>query len=261
MALVLWGLVLVSVGVATSAGASVSPESVQVLVKTLAYDEGLAARLSREPTVVLAVGFDCRAWPTGARIANHETKCEAATLTAGLVGDASARSAVLLLGEIDKAQAVLVSAQAREALVPVLAVGPTLASQDVLLAVEGTRTFIGERATKRLGARFPAAVLRLATIVSTGGSEDEEPTVREMWKGGSYPEQAREAGLEGVVKLTLTVDEQGKVVEASVAKGLGLGLDEEAVRRVKRFKFNPGRRGGVPVTMSTTFSVRFTLEE
>lgn len=232
-----------------------------LLVKTLAYDEGLASRLTREPVVIAAIGFDCKLWPSTAMLAGHHTKCEPAQLSAGLVSELASRAGVVLLNTVEPAQATLVAAQAREAHVPVMALSAALASQDVLITVEDGKTYLGERAIKQLGARFPAAVLRLATIVSAPQTSDEEPTVREVSRDGEYPDEAREANVEGVVTLRLNVDVQGRVTEVVVLKGLGFGLDEEAVRRIRRYRFNPGRRGGIAVPMVTTFNFRFALQD
>lgn len=239
-----------------------SSASLSVITKTIAYDDGLAARLVKDPVVVVAVGFDCRLWPTSARIANHATRCEPSALKPELPGEIAAKNGVLLMGEIEVPQAATLASKALAANVPVLALGAELAAPEVLLAVEGGRTFIGEHAAKRLGSRFPPAVLRLATIVNRSSAQDEEPTVREMPKvNDEYPEEARQANVDGVVKLRITVDAQGRVTDAVVVTGLGYGLDEEAVRRVKRFTFNPGTRKGQAVATTTNFNIRFALEE
>ncbi|MBE2253499.1 MAG: energy transducer TonB [Myxococcus sp.] len=242
------------------AAAAIPPGSMTVLAKTLTYDEGLSARLVREPVTVFALGLDCAAWPAGTRIANHGTSCQAAEVGPGLVREAATRGGVLLLGEVDVSQGLALVAQAREAQVPVLGLGAAFASTDVLLAVDGSRTFIGEQAAKRLGARFPTSVLKLATIMR-GEAADEAPKVSEFPSGGEYPEEARQADVEGVVKLALTVDADGRVTAARVLKGLGYGLDEEALRRARRIRFSPGRRNGQPVASSLEFNLRFTLQD
>jgi TonB family protein len=199
-------------------------------------------------------------WPADARVATHVTKCEPGALKPGLVSEAAARKALLLLGELDPAQAQAIVSQAKEALVPVVGVGQVHASTDVLLAVDGVKLFVGEQAAKRLGAKFPTAVLRLATIVSAPEG-DVEPTLRDRPPGGTYPEEALNAGVEGPVLLRLAIDETGRVTDAVVTRGLGFGLDEEAVRRVKRFTFNPARRGGRPVRASIDYTVRFAIQD
>ncbi|MCA2979944.1 MAG: energy transducer TonB [Myxococcaceae bacterium] len=245
---------------APATGAGATEAGVGALARTLGYDEGLSRRLTREPVVVLSVGVPCAAWPAETRVAGHLTRCEQGALGPGLVADAAARKALLLLGDLDPGPAASVVAQAREALVPVVGVGRAHASTDVLLAIDGAHLFVGEQAAKRLGAKFPAAVLKLATIVA-GPEGDIEPLVREVSSTGSYPDEALNAGVEGPVALRITIDESGRVTDAVVTRGLGFGLDEEAVRRIKRFTFSPARRGGRPVPATIDYTVRFALQD
>lgn len=52
-----------------------------------------------------------------------------------------------------------------------------------------------------------------------------------------YPEAARTAGVEGTVRVQLTVEPDGTVGEAFVVDGLGHGLDEEAIRVIRQARF------------------------
>lgn len=52
-----------------------------------------------------------------------------------------------------------------------------------------------------------------------------------------YPDQAREAGIEGTVQLRLTIDHSGLVQKVGIIKHLGHGCDEEAIRVVKMLRF------------------------
>ena len=52
-----------------------------------------------------------------------------------------------------------------------------------------------------------------------------------------YPKAALEKKIEGVVLVKYDIDYKGKVVDAKVAKSLGHGCDEEAIRIVKLFEF------------------------
>jgi protein TonB len=58
-----------------------------------------------------------------------------------------------------------------------------------------------------------------------------------------FPKEARDAGVEGKVFLELLIDERGKIAEAKVVKGLGFGLDELALARVKTCSFSPAMKG------------------
>jgi protein TonB len=75
----------------------------------------------------------------------------------------------------------------------------------------------------------------------------------------TYTESARAAGIEGKVRIELTLDPTGKVENAKVLSGLGHGLDEAAVETVRNATFEPAKQCGKPVASTFTLSVRFTL--
>ncbi len=74
-----------------------------------------------------------------------------------------------------------------------------------------------------------------------------------------FSEEARRAKHYGTVLLVVDVDTTGRAVNFRIAKSLGLGLDEKAIEAVSRWKFQPGRRNGKPVTVPATIEVNFHL--
>lgn len=74
-----------------------------------------------------------------------------------------------------------------------------------------------------------------------------------------YPEIAKRAGVEGKVFILAFVDEQGLVIKAQVAKGIGAGCDEAALEAVKQTKFKPGKQRGKPVKVQVHIPVVFKL--
>jgi len=54
-----------------------------------------------------------------------------------------------------------------------------------------------------------------------------------------YSDEARLAGLEGTVQVSVTVAEDGTPGNPQIARSLGLGLDEKALEAVKRGHFTP----------------------
>jgi TonB family protein len=79
---------------------------------------------------------------------------------------------------------------------------------------------------------------------------------------GRYTDEARNAGLEGLVILSFVVDERGHVRDIKVLQGLGGGLTEAAKRAVQDCAFSPGERDGKPVpTRVPSYKVRFSLRE
>lgn len=75
-----------------------------------------------------------------------------------------------------------------------------------------------------------------------------------------YPELARKAGIEGRVIVQFVVNEQGKVENPQIIRGIGGGADEEALRCVKLAEFQPGRQRGVPVRVQYSLPVVFRLQ-
>jgi protein TonB len=74
-----------------------------------------------------------------------------------------------------------------------------------------------------------------------------------------YTEEARAAGIEGKVRVELTVDATGVVRNVKVLESLGHGLDEAAVRAVEGATFEPASACGKPVEATFVVSIRFTL--
>jgi protein TonB len=57
--------------------------------------------------------------------------------------------------------------------------------------------------------------------------------------GKDYPAEARQAGIEGAIRVRLVVDEHGKVTSSVLLNRLGHGLDELALRRASQIEFEP----------------------
>jgi protein TonB len=73
-----------------------------------------------------------------------------------------------------------------------------------------------------------------------------------------YTDAARAANVEGRVRVELTVDESGRVVEVKVLQGLGHGLDEAALSAARSATFTPALRCGRPVRATFTIAMRFS---
>jgi len=74
-----------------------------------------------------------------------------------------------------------------------------------------------------------------------------------------YSEEARRKHIEGVVVLSLTVGTDGLPHDIKVEKSLGYELDENAVRAVEKYRFDPGQRDGQPADMPIHVEVSFHL--
>ena len=77
----------------------------------------------------------------------------------------------------------------------------------------------------------------------------------------SYPEMAREAGLEGRVIVQFVVGTDGTVQNPTVTRGVHKLLNEEALRAVQQLNFEPGRQRGEPVRVRMSLPVTFQLPD
>jgi protein TonB len=79
---------------------------------------------------------------------------------------------------------------------------------------------------------------------------------------GKYTEEARAAGIEGVVVLDLVVDESGRARDIKVVSGLDHGLTEAAIKALKECPFSPGEKGGEKVAVRVRgFKIRFVMAD
>jgi len=74
-----------------------------------------------------------------------------------------------------------------------------------------------------------------------------------------YTARARMAGVQGLVGLQLTVTEEGKAEDVKVIKTLDPGLDANAVRTVRTWKFHPATKNGQPTAVQIKVMVSFQL--
>lgn len=74
-----------------------------------------------------------------------------------------------------------------------------------------------------------------------------------------YSARAKRMGIEGDVVLRVMVDESGSVQDVTVLEGLGFGLTEEAIRAVKRWRFQPATSGGIPIASDVDVKISFKL--
>jgi TonB family protein len=72
-----------------------------------------------------------------------------------------------------------------------------------------------------------------------------------------FPEKAREAHRQGICVVRVIVGTDGVPRDAKVVQALGMGLDEEALKAVRRWRFEPARRYGTPVLAPFFVSLKF----
>lgn len=76
-----------------------------------------------------------------------------------------------------------------------------------------------------------------------------------------YPAEARAAHVQGKVKLDVEIRDDGTVGEVTPLTKLGYGLEDAAVRALKKCKFKPGNDGTKNVATRITYGYTFVYEE
>jgi TonB family protein len=74
-----------------------------------------------------------------------------------------------------------------------------------------------------------------------------------------YSEEARKAKFMGTVLLYVEVNERGQPQNPRILRAVGMGLDEKAIEAVMKWRFQPGRKDGKPVTVAAQVEVNFRL--
>jgi periplasmic protein TonB len=75
-----------------------------------------------------------------------------------------------------------------------------------------------------------------------------------------YPTMAREAGIQGTVFVTFVVERDGSITDVRILRGVGGGLDEEAIRVVRNMpRWKAGRQRGQAVRVQFNLPIRFVL--
>ncbi len=74
-----------------------------------------------------------------------------------------------------------------------------------------------------------------------------------------YSEEARKVKYQGTVVLWLIVGPDGRPHDIRVHRSLGMGLDEKAIEAIRRWRFEPARKDGVPVAVQVNVEVNFRL--
>ncbi len=95
--------------------------------------------------------------------------------------------------------------------------------------------------------------------VGKGGGASRGPRIINGEKP-EYPEQAREKGLEGTVRLQILVNVRGQVESVQTVASSGYAeLDRTAEQAVRAWRFSPALKNGIPVAAWATVPIVFDL--
>lgn len=107
---------------------------------------------------------------------------------------------------------------------------------------------------------FAAATPTADSTASYDKNAFPEGGIQSLMNKIVYPQRAKEEGKEGLVVVTVLVDEDGTPETIEVKERIGFGFDESAIAAVSGTKFIPAEKSGKKVSQLVTLPVRFKLD-
>ena len=130
---------------------------------------------------------------------------------------------------------------------PAPAAGPALAPARASVRAQGSGLGAGRGGGTGGGAFRPGAGITLPRVL-----REVKP---------QYTADAMRAKVQGTVLLECIVMPDGSVGQVKVVRSLDpiYGLDQEAIKAARNWRFSPGMRQGQPVPVIITIELSFTL--
>jgi TonB family protein len=107
-------------------------------------------------------------------------------------------------------------------------------------------------------ANAPPARSDTASVAYKVGAGVSPPSVLQKVEP-EFSEEGRAAGLQGTVVVQVVIGPDGVARAARILRGLGLGLDEQAIEAISQWQFKPGVKDGQPVPVAATIEVNWRL--
>jgi TonB family protein len=85
------------------------------------------------------------------------------------------------------------------------------------------------------------------------------PEILEYTTPPLYSDRGRAAGIEGFVTVRTTIDPRGNVQALRIVRGLGFGLDQNALVALRQWHFQAGTRHGRSIETTVEIDIEFTL--
>jgi TonB family protein len=76
-----------------------------------------------------------------------------------------------------------------------------------------------------------------------------------------YTDAARRNGVQGTVLLSTVIDESGKAQDIHVEHSIDPGLDQEAIKALRHWRFHPGELDGRPARVPVQVEITFRLND
>ncbi len=112
-------------------------------------------------------------------------------------------------------------------------------------------------------ATAPETTVRNIRVLSPAppSSWSAAPTVLEYTTPPLYSDDARAHRVEGLVVVRARIEADGRLTGAHVVRGLGYGLDQNALVAIRQWHFRAGVREGVSMPTEVEIDVEFSLRQ
>jgi TonB family protein len=119
-----------------------------------------------------------------------------------------------------------------------------------------TIIFLGANLAAHPNSTQNTRIFNQELVIPNGGMTPPAPlqTTRP-----AYSRQAWERKIEGVVTVLAEFDADGNAKVLRIVKGLGFGLDENAIAAVQQWRFAPAYRNGRRVSVIANIDVVFSM--
>ncbi len=103
----------------------------------------------------------------------------------------------------------------------------------------------------------PVTPVKEGDLVDMASVDEQPRTLKSV--DPAYPASAQRLGVEGSITVNALIDETGSVIDTGILKGLkdDRGLGKAAETAVKKWKFQPARKGGVNVKVWKPIVITF----
>jgi TonB family protein len=116
--------------------------------------------------------------------------------------------------------------------------------------------FISGKSFSSNGEEIPYTAVQVQPIVKDGIGA----FYKYISENFRVSKEASKKGISGKIFLNFIIDEVGAVTDVIIARGLGYGLDEEAIRVLKNYgKWTPGYQRGIAVKVAYSLPVAIKL--
>lgn len=103
-----------------------------------------------------------------------------------------------------------------------------------------------------------ALAFSLSAIAHASAASDEKPVPIER-PAPRYSEDLRKKRIEGEVVAEFVIDIEGRVANATIIRSAHLALEAPALEAIRKWRFRPARKDGVPVATQVRQVLAFNL--